>query len=379
MVPDRAMSLYARAFGGSPEAVASAPGRVNLIGDHTDYNGGEVLPVAIESRTAVAIGRVRDRSTSAAVSESDAERGEFDLLRPEKSGSWWDYVAGAAAQLPADCNVAAVEIAIASDIPQGAGLGWSAALEVATVRALSEICGSELESREVATAAWRAETTFVGVDRGIMDQYASALCRRGQALHVWCDTNRFEQVRFARSVLIFDTASPASLRASKLSERRRECIEALTHLRRVEPDIPHLAAAQPELIESAGLPDVLHRRASHVANENLRVDSAVRSLKDRGTVSGTLLYESHVSLRDLYECSTPELDWFVDRAMKLEGVDGARLTGQGWGGCAIALGPHEALAGAGEQIAREYTSRFHLTPRFWLTTAADGARVETGR
>jgi galactokinase len=178
------------------------------------------------------------------------------------------------------------------------------------------------------------------------------------------------------AVLIFDTASPRSLRGSAFNTRRSECEQALALLRGRYPGLPSLAEATPEQVREAKLPDPLGRRARHVSEETRRVRTAVDSLKAGGELSGELLRASHESLRLDYECSTPELDWFVDRAMREPGVRGARLTGAGWGGCAIAVGDEEALAAAAAPVSAEYARVFGRTPRSWLTRAEEGARVE---
>ncbi|MDQ6830537.1 MAG: galactokinase [Gemmatimonadota bacterium] len=359
--------------------MASAPGRVNLIGEHTDYNGGEVLPIAIARRTYVAASITTGESR--AVSSNEAARGSFDAVRPERTGEWWDYASGVSQALNArGVAVSAVNIAVASDVPAGAGLSSSAALEVATALALVTLThqrGSHaLGHRDIALLAQRAETEFVGVASGIMDQFASSLGCAGEALHVWCDTGETEQVPMSQTILIFDTAVPRSLRGSAFNQRRAECDEALALLRVADPGLRHLAHATPEQVRAAMLPEPLDRRALHVAEETQRVREMVRVLEATKRLSGELMLASHNSLRDLYECSSPELDWFVDRVMSLPGIEGARLTGAGWGGCAIAAGDALALERAESTLAPEYEKLFGRAPRSWITRASDGARVE---
>jgi galactokinase len=373
-------SLFVERFGREPEIVASSPGRVNLIGEHTDFNGGEVVPIAILRRTWVAAGRTSTDAGSApmlrAVSANQATTGTAALTSPKRSGGWWDYLTGVAAPLLERSGRSdSIELAVASDVPTAAGLSSSAALEVSTALAVAGILGIELPLEEAAMIAWRAETGFVGVACGIMDQFASALCRAGEALHLECDTARYDFAPFRDALLIFDTAIPRSLRTSHYNERRAECEEALRLLRKRWPDLPTLAAAEPEQVLEAHLPPPLDRRALHVSQETRRVRDAVAALRAGHRISRELLVGSHESLRDLYECSRPELDWVVERAITLSGVQGARLTGAGWGGCAIVVGDEDALREAGPVLAREYESRFALVPRLWLSTAASGARV----
>jgi galactokinase len=376
--------LFVDRFGREPDVFASAPGRVNLIGEHTDYNGGEVLPIAISRRTWAAVGR---RTTAAggtpelrAVSESQTTIGTAPLVSPKRAGEWWDYPTGVAAPLLAASGRSdSLDLAVASDVPTGAGLSSSAAIEVATALAVADVLDHPVELKEAAMIAWRAETGFVGVACGIMDQFASALCRAGEALHVECDTARYDYAPFPDALLIFDTAIPRSLRTSHYNERRAECDEALRLLRERWPELPTLAAAEPEQVLEAKLPAPLDGRALHVSRETRRVRDAVAALRAGGRISRELLVGSHESLRDLYECSRPELDWVVERAIGLPGVRGARLTGAGWGGCAIVVGDEPALVEAGPILAREYEARFALAPRLWLSVASSGARVEVMR
>jgi galactokinase len=373
---DDAREFFRATFGGQPELVGSAPGRVNLIGEHTDYNGGQVLPIAIERRTWIAIRRAPDRSLTRVRSSTHTAAGEFDARSPQSAGNWSDYVAGVCAAFVREgIPVPQFDAAVVSDVPAGAGLSSSAALEVATAFLLDELTGSMREPARLALLSWWAETGFVGVACGVMDQYASAMCEESSALHLHCDTLETASVPMTEAVMIFDTATPRSLRASEFNTRRAECENALELLRHRYPDLPNLAAATPEQIETASLTPVLLRRSQHVTSETRRVEQVVSALLRGGRVPGAALYESHESLRTQYECSTPELDWFVDTVRDVPGVTGARLTGAGWGGCAIAVGDLNALNGAKSELARKYETTFHLKPRVWLTRAARGASV----
>ena len=374
--PERLSALFSDEFGGQPDVIASAPGRVNIIGEHTDYNGGEVLPIAINRRTYIAVRR-SDLPQSRVASISETQRGEFDAQAPVRSGSWWDYLAGVCAQLTAGGRgIPQFDALVASDVPTGAGLSSSAALEVATALALSGLTGAAVDAKELALVSWRAENQFVGVGCGVMDQFASALCEPSAALHLWCDTLQTEPVPMHESVLIFDTATTRSLLGSEFNTRRAECEEALRLIRQRFPEVPHLAGATLEQVEAARLSGKPRLRALHVVEENARVAEVVAALRHSGKVPGAKLYESHESLRTQYECSTPELDWFVDRMARTSGITGARLTGAGWGGCAIALGGSEVLRAVGDATALEYEARFSLKPRTWLTSAGEGARLD---
>jgi len=376
-------ALFRSRFGQAPHAVASAPGRVNLIGEHTDYNGGEVLPIAISRRTWVAAG-LREGTTQPvlrAISATEQEVGEVPLEDITKSGRWWDYVLGVAEPLVRNAGSArgeqlSLDVAVLSDVPSGAGLGSSAAVEVASALAISALLGEELNARDAAMSAWRAETGFVGVACGIMDQFASALARDGNALHIDCETAETDHAAFDDTVLIIDSAVRRSLRSSQFNQRRVECAEALRLLRHHWPSLTNLAAAEPEQVLAAGLPHPLNRRALHVSRETRRVRDAVSLLRAGKPLTHDLLVGSHDSLRDLYECSCPELDWLVRRAITFPGVRGTRLTGAGWGGCVIVVGDKDGLEGTQSELAREYLSRFNLTLRLWRSGAARGARVE---
>ncbi|HWZ58333.1 MAG TPA: galactokinase [Gemmatimonadaceae bacterium] len=377
---DAVLVVFARQFGGVPLAVASAAGRVNLIGEHTDYNGGEVLPIGIGRRTYVAVrprpaGEQRSRVMSADI----ASVGEFDVGAPQRVGAWWDYVAGVASQLrAARVELPQVDVAVWSNVPCGVGLSSSAALCVATTAALLAAAGHDWSARDIALVAHRAEVDFVGVPVGIMDQFASALSRDGMALHVWCDTTATEYAPFADGVLVIDTAVERSLRGSAYHERRAECQAALTLLRQTHPGLRTLAEAAPDQVVAASLPEPLCRRALHVAQETQRVGAAVAALRRGGCIDGELFTASHASLRDLYECSTPELDWVVDRAVAHRGVRGARMTGAGWGGCAIAVGDAGALADVAPELAADYEAAFGRAPRVWVSRAEGGVRVDLG-
>jgi len=377
MNADHARRHFRETFGTEPDVIASAPGRVNLIGEHLDYNGGQVLPMGIDRRTYVALKAKPNAALSRVVAESQAVSAEFDIGAVVRSGEWWDYVTGVCAAFATrEAQLPQIEASISSDLPSAAGLSSSAALELATCVSLATLLADERALKDLALLSWDVENQFVGVAVGVMDQFASALCAQGQALHIWCDTLDTELVGIKEAVLIFDTAVPRSLRTSQFNQRREECDEALRLLRQANPELKNLAAAQPDEVRAARLPRTLEKRALHVTEENLRVETLVASLKKSGAVAGETLYASHESLRDQYECSTPELDWFVNTARKISGVRGARLTGAGWGGCAIAVGDFDVLSDAKDDICASYESSFHRAPRVWLTHAEQGARVE---
>ncbi|HEV7704403.1 MAG TPA: galactokinase [Gemmatimonadaceae bacterium] len=371
-------AFFKDTFGGRADRIASAPARVNLIGEHTDYNGGEVLPIGIDRRTYVAVRMRESGGESRAASATQGGVGIFDAANAVRSGEWWDYVAGVTRDLSASGVVMpALEIAIASDVPSGAGLSSSAAIAVAAALAIGDMLGESMPLQRAADTAWRAESSFVGVPCGIMDQFASALAEERSALHVWCDTMRTEHVRCDEHVLIFDTGVSRGLRHSAFATRRDECARTLAELQRRRPTLDRLAHATMADIDDSELNDVLRKRATHVVRENERVKLAVAALTSNGTIPGELLLASHASLRDLYECSSRELDWVVEHAVREPGVRGARLTGAGWGGCAIATGSADALSAAAEPLRSAYAHQFPHEPRTWLVRPAMGARIES--
>jgi galactokinase len=377
MTTASARTFFESTFGAGADRIASSPARVNLIGEHTDYNGGEVLPIGIDRRTYVAVRARTSGDDSRAVSATHGGVGSFSAARPVRSGQWWDYVAGVAHELSANgVEVPALDIAVVSDVPSGAGLSSSAAIAVATALAIGDLLGAPMSLQDAANVAWRAETGFVGVPCGIMDQFASALAQENSALHVWCDTMRTEHVRCDEHILVFDTGVSRGLRQSAFSTRREECARALAELQRRRPGLEQLAHATMADIDASDLDDVLRKRATHVVSENERVRLAVAALARTGAIPGELLLASHASLRDLYECSSPELDWFVEHALGHPGVRGARLTGAGWGGCAIATGTSEALSAATKPLRAAYASQFSHAARSWLVRPAAGARIE---
>ena len=334
---DRAHQRFTSAFGHAPLAVASAPGRVNLIGEHVDYHGGHVLPVATRWRTAVALGP--GSGALRAVSES-GERAETSWP-PQPTRRWSDYVAGVVAHggdLAA--GLTGLDVAVAGDVPVGAGVSSSAALEVATAQALARLVGRAASPGRLADIAWHAETEFVGMPCGRMDQLASALAGPGQALLINCRSLETSTVPLGVDLVLVDSGEPHALRESAYAERRREGDEALRLLRRELPSLEWLVDLPPARLAraAAALPEPLGRRVRHVVNENQRALLAARSLEAGDHAAfGLLVNASHASLRDLYECSTPRLDAIVAAATALPRVLGARLVGAGWGGSVLVV------------------------------------------
>jgi galactokinase len=379
-----ARRLFEKRFGRQAVAAAQAPGRVNLIGEHTDYNGGRVLPVAIALATEVAVRpRADARVVGISREEGPAEAGFADPPRHH----WLDYPRGIARLLAEAGRVPAsgFELAVASDVPPGAGLSSSAALEVATALALMAAAGAPLlaaERAELARLCQRAEGEFAGVPCGIMDPYAILHARPGCAVLLRCDVVRAEAVPVPASVelLVVDTGVRHSLRSGDYAERRRECDEALaaarTALGRDLATLSDVAVRDLPAVRPA-LPDLLFRRLRHVVTENARVLSFARALRDRDVRgAGELLYASHASLRSDFEVSCAESDLLVDASRSAPGCLGARMTGAGFGGSTLHWVEVEAGEAAASALAAAFRARFGRTPRSWRTRPSAGASVE---
>jgi galactokinase len=375
---------FARRFSTSAR-VFSAPGRVNLIGEHTDYNDGFVLPMAIERRTVVA-GAVRDDGRVVAHSAALGETFEFELDRPGavRRGIWGDYVEGTARALMArGVTIGGANLWIESDVPRGGGLSASAALETAVGLALASLAGGgELDRVTLARAGQAAEHEYVGTLCGIMDQYIAALGVERHALLIDCRTLEARRVPVVlpyAKIVVCDTGVKHELASSAYNERRAECEEAVRLLQAVLPNVTALRDVTVDALEShaATLPDPVSRRARHVVTENERTLLAADALVARNFQEfGRLMQASHASLRDDFEVSSPELDVAVDEALAHPGVYGARMTGGGFGGCMIALVETAAVDSLMERLAKVLAARFGRAAHAFATEAAHGARED---
>ena len=377
MTATAARRHFTASFGGEPDMVVSAAGRVNLIGEHVDYNGGWALPIAIQRRTAIAI-RVC-AGTNATRINSGGTGGVLTLDHAElqRRRQWTDYPSGVLDQLVGEgVSLPGFEMAVASDVPSGSGLSSSAALEVAVGFAVRTVLGLETDKIRLALLCQRAEREFVGVPCGAMDQLSAACGVEGHALHMGFAPVFVKPVPFTERVLVFDTAVPRNLRGSSYEDRVRECTEARDAIRRVAPEVNSLAVATMAQVDAAEMGDVPRRRARHVVGECARVRQAVEILASGLPFPGDVALASHASLRDDYDCSSTELDWVVERAMRQPGIHGARLTGAGWGGCAVIFGEAGALEEAQRALVADYEAQFRIRPRGWIVTADEGARVE---
>lgn len=377
MVSADAALLFRRAFGDDPDVVASSAGRANLIGEHVDHVGGPVLPIAIDTRTGVAV-RLRTSGPSRAVSLQDAGVVHpFDTSLRARTGVWTDYIAGITRALEVNgVEIAAIDVAVASDVPVGSGLSSSAALMVAAASAISHATEQPTQPLVCAGLALRAEREFVGVPCGVMDQWASALGREGHALYLECATGATQHVPFADAVLIVHSGVERNLGDSPYSARVADCADALVGLRQIVPNIDFLAEANEAQVHAAPMGDRARKRALHVVGETTRVREAVATMLAGKGFPGKLLSATHASLRDLFECSTPDLDWLAEAADAMDGVRGARLTGAGWGGCVMVLGDAGALPTVATRLARDYERRTGRSVRSWISKASGGLALD---
>jgi galactokinase len=374
-----------RARFGTGAAVYRAPGRVNLIGEHTDYNEGFVLPAAIGFSCWVGIARRGDRKLIV-YSENFKEAREVtvDALGAHGAGHWSDYPLGVAWALQeSGYALHGADIYIAGDVPLGAGLSSSAAIEVSTGYALLSAAGHAIDRTKLAVLCQRAENEYVGARVGIMDQFVSCHGRTGHALLIDCRSLEYRALRIPPkvSLVICNTMVKHKLQASEYNVRRAECEEAVRALSAALPAIRSLRDVSLEQLAQSGslLSDKLYRRCRHVVSENERVQR-VAELFGQGRTEGLreLMAASHRSMRDDYEISCRELDTMVEIAERQPGLYGARMTGGGFGGCTINFVHMEHAAEFQRRVSAEYEAAIGLHPDIYICEASQGAElVET--
>jgi len=370
---------------GTGASVYRAPGRVNLIGEHTDYNGGLVMPAALGFSCWVAIAPREDRNLILySENYSEAYEADLDELGDRGSGHWADYPLGVAWALrDAGYRLRGACLYIAGDVPQGAGLSSSAAIEVSTGYALLSAANHAIDRTKLALLCQRAENEFVGARVGIMDQFVSCHGRAGHALLIDCRSLEFRPLRLPARVrlVICNTMVKHKLQASEYNVRRAECEEAVRRLSKALPGTSSLRDVSPEqLAENKNLlSETLYRRCRHVISENKRVRK-VAELFGAGKIEGLreLMAASHESLRDDYEVSCRELDAMVEIAGRQQGVYGARMTGGGFGGCTINFVDAEQAGEFQRRVSAEYEAAIGLRPDIYICEASQGAElVET--
>jgi galactokinase len=361
-------------FNAKPEFIVRAPGRVNLIGEHTDYNDGFVLPMAIDHAVWIAL-TPRADSTVRIHSLDLKVDSAFDLHSLAKGEGWVEYVKGVANELQkAGYELRGFDAVMTGDVPRGAGLSSSAAVELATARAFAAVSGFTWNAVEMAKISQKAENEWVGVNCGIMDQMASAASREGYALFLDCRTLEVQHAPLPEntSVVILDTSTRRGLVDSAYNERRSQCEEAarwfgVKALRDVSVD---------EFERSSGLSEVVMKRARHIVTENARVLEAVNVMK-AGNVKrlGELFNASHTSLRDGFEVTNEALNQIVECAQEQSSCYGARMTGAGFGGCAVALVHEENAQEFTKAVSAAYKQRSGLDASVYVCKASEGASV----
>lgn len=360
---------FKKTFSSTPEFVTRAPGRVNLIGEHTDYNEGLVLPMAIDRTVSIAARRRNDRTVQMCGMDFGNARSEFSLddIRPDPNCVWSNYVRGVARMLGP--NLAGADMLIHGNVPIGSGLSSSAALEVCAAVTFRKLNESKIRNLELARLCQRAENEFVGVQSGIMDQFVSLFAKEGYALLLDCRDLSYEQVPLPSggAIVVCDTMKRRGLVDSEYNTRRTECVNAVKLL-----GLRSLREAA--LTDLKRLSGVLERRARHIVTENERVKRAVAACRASDLESlGRLLNESHASLRDDYAVSCAELDAMVGIAQKQAGCYGARLTGAGFGGCTVNLVDARVVTRFVEQVTAEYTAWAGFSPEIYVCRASEGA------
>ena len=371
---------FTRIYRKQPARIFRAPGRINIIGEHTDYNEGFVLPAAVNRCVLAAVGPRNDRTVQVhSANLRRSARFDVDRIRPA-ARSWANYVRGVAWALQEKgARLPGLDIAIESDVPIGGGLSSSAALEVAAAYAWNATARLRISRRSLALLCRKAENEFVGVPCGIMDQFTAAMGKRGCAILLDCRSLEWEAVALDdRSVrfVVADTGVRRALASSEYAVRRKQCEEAVEVMRASIPGIRSLRDVSHDdfLRLRTRLRGVLRRRTRHVLTENARVHQAVKALKDGDWAQvGVLLNASHESLRKDYEVSSPELDTMVALARQVDGVYGSRLMGGGFGGCTISIVHADALDEFERHVAKGYAAAFDRRPSIYACTAESGA------
>jgi galactokinase len=384
---DTTLYLMTSAFGSIlaeiPHVYASAPGRINLIGEHTDYNEGFVLPMAIEQRTYV-VARPMYGDMVRIKSQGFKEIEEFGVHQPlARRDGWVDYVMGVTDQfIRSGRAVEGFWAYYLGEVPIGLGLSSSAALEVATALMLSEMFGHPLKPEQTALLARTAEAEFVGVRCGIMDQMTSLMAKEGHALFIDCRDLKYEHIPLNLKDSVFvavDTKVKRELGTGSYNDRHAECEEAAAALKKINPKAAALRDAVLSDLEKikGSVSETILKRARHVVTENGRVLTAKDLLK-KGAVAdfGALMYDSHESLKDDYEVSCAQLDAVVEAARATKGVYGARMTGGGFGGCAVALLEKSALPAFTEAVTAAFAAHEWAAPEVFEVRPSAGAKAE---
>lgn len=383
MTIDQLKSAYEAAYQKPATDIFFAPGRVNLIGEHTDYNGGFVFPCALSFGTYILLSKNDEQKINFRSLNMEAVYSLelTQLSEPLPNKAWANYPLGVFAQFikRGVAITQGYDILFWGNVPAGAGLSSSAAMEVVTAYALNDLLGTNYGLVDLAKIGRAAEHEFAGVMCGIMDQFASAHGKVDHAIYLNCDTLEYDLVPVKLDgikVVVTNTHSPHKLDSGSFNDRVRQCQLAVEQINSVRPIqyLAELSQVDFDQVEHAITDEVAHRRARHVVGEVQRTKDAVEALKNGDIVKfGQLMNQSHVSLRDDYEVTGPQLDALAEAAWKIDGVLGSRMTGGGFGGCTVSLVREEAIPAFIEKVGAEYTEKTGLTADFYIAEIGDGA------
>lgn len=375
------IKAYNTRFGPAEELFrARGPGRVNIIGEHTDYNDGFVLPIAIDRAITIVGTRRADRQVQAySLDFNELTQFSLDEIEPSRREPWSNYIRGVLLYMQEQFELPGMNLIVSGNIPRGAGLSSSAGFEVATAMFAEAVGGFSMDPVEMVKLCQRAENEFVGVNCGIMDQFISRLGKADCALFLDCRSLEYELVPMTlgdHAFVVTNSAVRRGLVDSEYNKRRAECEEGVSILSTVLPGIQKLRDVTVEDFEKHRglLSPTVAKRCEHVVWENQRVHDTVKAFKAHDLAgAGMLMNESHDSLRDLYEVSCKELDILTEIARKAPGVLGSRMTGAGFGGCTITLVAQDHLTQLCDNIEKDYPARTGLKPEIYICAAADGA------
>ena len=373
---------FINAFGGEkPERFFYAPGRVNLIGEHTDYNGGCVFPCALDLGTYGAVRKRDDKKIRLATGNFELTcEVNLDNIAYDPDHGWANYPKGVVAEiLKLNKPIGGLDLCVWGDIPNGAGLSSSASILLLTAVVINEIFDCGISMKEMVLLSQRAENQFIGVNCGIMDQYTVGFGKRDHALLLDCQAVQHEYVPLdlgENVIVIANTNKQRGLADSKYNERRSECEEALRIIRK-ECDIKSLCDLNQKTFEAHKhliTDPIILKRASHAVYENARTKKAVKVLNTGDIKSfGKMMNDSHISLRDMYEVTGVELDALVEAAWQVNGVLGSRMTGAGFGGCTVSILHKGSVEAFIKSVGEEYNKRIGLTASFYMAQTGDGA------
>ena len=383
MTIDQLKSAYEAAYQKSATDIFFSPGRVNLIGEHTDYNGGFVFPCALSFGTYILLSKNDEQKINFRSLNMEAiySLELTQLSEPLPNKAWANYPLGVFAQfIKRGISITqGYDILFWGNVPAGAGLSSSAAMEVVTAYALNELLGTGYELTELAKIGRAAEHEFAGVMCGIMDQFASAHGKADHAIYLNCDTLEYDLVPVKLEgikVVVTNTHSPHKLDSGSFNDRVRQCQLAVEQINSVRPTqyLAELSQAEFDQVKHAITDETAYRRARHVVGEVQRTKDAVAALQQGDIVLfGKLMNQSHISLRDDYEVTGLHLDALAEAAWKVDGVLGSRMTGGGFGGCTVSLVREESINTFIEQIGKEYTAKTGLKADFYIAEIGDGA------